>query len=100
MRLTISSAFSSRQFSPISVRNVGYNDEESEMNTEVKNLAELQADEVIVATGAKARKIPIPGVEKAVEAVLDKNYRTGDIMSAGCTQVGCTQMGDLLAAEI
>ena len=39
-------------------------------------------------------------IEKAVEAVLDKNYRTGDIMSAGCTQVGCTQMGDLLAAEI
>ena len=39
-------------------------------------------------------------IEKAVEAVLDKNYRTGDIMSAGCTQVGCTQMGDLLTAEI
>ena len=39
-------------------------------------------------------------IEKAVEAVLDKNYRTGDIMSAGCTQVGCTQMGDLLVAEI
>ena len=39
-------------------------------------------------------------IEKAVEAVLDKNYRTGDIMSAGCTKVGCTQMGDLLVAEI
>ena len=39
-------------------------------------------------------------IEKAVEAVLDKNFRTGDIMSAGCTQVGCTQMGDLLTAEI
>ena len=39
-------------------------------------------------------------IEKAVEAVLDKNYRTGDIMSAGCTLVGCTQMGDLLTAEI
>ena len=39
-------------------------------------------------------------IEKAVEAVLDKNYRTGDIMSAGCTQVGCSQMGDLLTAEI
>ena len=39
-------------------------------------------------------------IEKAVDAVLDKNYRTGDIMSAGCTQVGCTQMGDLLTAEI
>ena len=39
-------------------------------------------------------------IEKAVEAVLDKNYRTGDIMSADCTQVGCSQMGDLLTAEI
>ena len=39
-------------------------------------------------------------IEKAVEAVLDKNYRTGDIMSAGCTQVGCSRMGDLLTAEI
>ena len=39
-------------------------------------------------------------IEKAVEAVLDKNYRTGDIMSAGCTQVGCSKMGDLLTAEI
>ena len=39
-------------------------------------------------------------IEKAVEAVLDKNYRTGDIMSAGCTQVGCAKMGDLLVAEI
>ena len=39
-------------------------------------------------------------IEKAVEAVLDKNYRTGDIMSAGCIQVGCSQMGDLLTAEI
>ena len=39
-------------------------------------------------------------IEKAVEAVLDKNYRTGDIMSTGCIQVGCSQMGDLLTAEI
>ena len=39
-------------------------------------------------------------IEKAVEAVLDKNYRTGDIMSAGCEKVGCSKMGDLLAAEI
>ena len=39
-------------------------------------------------------------IEKAVEAVLDKNYRTGDILCAGCTQVGCSQLGDLLTAEI
>lgn len=39
-------------------------------------------------------------IEKAVEAVLQKNYRTGDIMSEGCELVGCSKMGDLLAAEI
>ncbi len=39
-------------------------------------------------------------VEAAVKAVLKKGYRTGDIMSDGCTRVGCKGMGDLLAAEI
>jgi 3-isopropylmalate dehydrogenase len=39
-------------------------------------------------------------VEKAVEKVLDENYRTGDIMSEGCTQVGCTKMGDLITSRI
>ena len=32
-------------------------------------LDELKADEVIVATGASPRKLPIPGIEKTVEAV-------------------------------
>ena len=39
-------------------------------------------------------------VEAAVSAVLEKGYRTGDIMSEGCTLVGTAQMGDLIAAEI
>ena len=39
-------------------------------------------------------------VEAAVSAVLKKGYRTGDIMSEGCTLVGTAQMGDLIAAEI
>ncbi len=39
------------------------------MNTEVKDAASLGADEIIVATGAKARKIGTPGADKAVEAV-------------------------------
>ena len=38
--------------------------------------------------------------EKAVKEILKKGYRTSDIMSEGCTLVGCTKMGDLLAAEI
>lgn len=39
-------------------------------------------------------------VEKAVELVLSKGYRTKDIMSEGCTQVGTREMGELIAAEI
>ncbi len=39
-------------------------------------------------------------VENAVKNILKKGYRTIDIMSKGCTQVGCKEMGDLLADEI
>ena len=39
-------------------------------------------------------------MEKAVKEILKKGYRTSDIMSEGCTLVGCKKMGDLLAAEI
>ena len=39
-------------------------------------------------------------IENAVKAVLAQGYRTGDIMSEGCTLVGCEQMGDLIAQRI
>ena len=39
-------------------------------------------------------------IEAAVKKVLQDGYRTIDIMSEGCTQVGCTEMGDLLAERI
>ena len=39
-------------------------------------------------------------IEAAVKQVLRDGYRTGDIMSEGCTRVGCSQMGDLLAERI
>ncbi len=42
---------------------------EVKMNTEVQDIASLGADEVIIATGAKARQIPVPGAEKAIQAV-------------------------------
>lgn len=35
-------------------------------------------------------------LEQAVTTVLDQGYRTGDIMSASMTQVGCQAMGDAL----
>ena len=36
-------------------------------------------------------------VESAVNSVLDKGIRTGDIMQEGCTYVGCREMGDAVA---
>lgn len=39
-------------------------------------------------------------IERAVSQVLDEGYRTGDIFSAGCTKVGCAQMGDLVAERV
>lgn len=39
-------------------------------------------------------------VEDAVQRILAEGYRTADIMSAGCSQVGTTQMGDLIASYI
>lgn len=39
-------------------------------------------------------------VEGAVKQVLKEGYRTADIMSEGCTKVGCSRMGDLLAERI
>ncbi len=39
------------------------------MNTEVKDIASLGADEVIVATGSVANKIPVKGADTAIEAV-------------------------------
>ena len=39
-------------------------------------------------------------VENAVKKVLEDGYRTGDIMSAGCKQVSCSEMGSLIAERI
>lgn len=39
-------------------------------------------------------------IEKAVETVLNKGYRTGDIFSEGLTKVGTKEMGKLVLDEI
>ena len=39
-------------------------------------------------------------VEEAVKKVLMEGYRTADIMAEGCTKIGTTQMGDLIAERI
>ena len=39
-------------------------------------------------------------IEAAVSQVLKDGYRTGDIMSDGCTKVGTARMGDLICERI
>ncbi len=45
-------------------------------------------------------QIEADAVEAAVDKVLEKGYRTCDIMSEGMTLVGCKEMGSLIADEI
>ena len=46
-----------------------YPEIEVKLNTEVTDVNALGADEVIVATGAKANRIPVPGAGRAIQAV-------------------------------
>ncbi|MBP3413137.1 MAG: FAD-dependent oxidoreductase [Oscillospiraceae bacterium] len=39
------------------------------LNTEIKDLNTLDADKLIVATGAVANRLPVPGAEKGIQAV-------------------------------
>lgn len=39
-------------------------------------------------------------IERAVDRVLKDGFRTGDIMSEGCTKVGTKEMGDLICDRI
>lgn len=67
-------------------------------NTEVTNIKELNADEVIIATGAKARNVNIKGKEYAMEA-LDylSGKEIGDkVVVIGGGLTGCEIAYDLL----
>ena len=39
-----------------------------ELNRKIADVSTLNADEVIIATGSKARRLPVKGVEKSIEA--------------------------------
>ncbi|MCB9498555.1 MAG: FAD-dependent oxidoreductase [Bacillales bacterium] len=62
------------------------------MNTEIKNLDELDADEVIIATGAKPRKLRMEGIDNAIEAIdfLRGKHPVGDkVVVIGGGLTGC-----------
>ena len=72
------------------------------LNTEVApdKLAELGADEIIVATGSVARKLPIPGCDgetvlEAVDYLLDKKPVGETVVIVGGGLTGCEIAYDL-----
>ena len=68
------------------------------MSTEVKDVKSLDADEVIIATGAVAKRIPVKGAESAVEAVdyLLGNKTVGEnVVVVGGGLTGCEIAYDL-----
>ena len=68
------------------------------MNTEIKDIKALDADEIIVATGAKAKRIPVKGADTAIEAVdyLLGNKPVGDrVVVVGGGLTGCEIAYDL-----
>ena len=71
---------------------------EVKLNTEITDLSCLDADEIVVATGAKARRLPVAGAETAVEAVdyLLGNKTVGDkVVVVGGGLTGCEIAYDL-----
>ena len=68
------------------------------MNTEVKDVNALGADEVIVATGAVANRIPVKGADTAIEAVdylLGKKTVGDNVVIIGGGLTGCEIAYDL-----
>lgn len=65
---------------------------EVKLNTEVKDVNALDADEVVVATGAVARRFRVPGIERAIEAcdfLLDKKEVGENVVVIGGGLTGC-----------
>ncbi len=65
---------------------------EVKLNTEITDVKSLDADEVIVATGSKPNRIPVPGVEKGIEAIdflLGKKQVGENVTIIGGGLTGC-----------
>ena len=65
---------------------------EVKLNTEVTDIASLGADEIIIATGSKANRPPIPGIEKGIQAVdflLGKQTVGENVTIIGGGLTGC-----------
>ncbi|WMJ22979.1 FAD-dependent oxidoreductase [Paludicola sp. MB14-C6] len=68
------------------------------LNTEVKDIYSLQADEIIIATGSAAKHPPIKGIEHSIEAI---DYLSGkevgdNVIIVGGGLTGCEIAYDLI----
>lgn len=65
---------------------------EVKLNTEIKDISTIDADDVIIATGATSRKLNVAGAEKAIDAVsyLNDRSQVGDkVIIIGGSLTGC-----------
>ncbi len=66
---------------------------EVKFNTEIKDVNELDADEIVVATGSSARKLKVAGAERCIDAI---DYLNGKEIGENIVIVG----GGLTGCEI
>jgi len=65
---------------------------EVKLNTEVTDIASLGADEVIIATGSVPNRIPVPGIDKGIQAIdflLGKQEVGENVTIIGGGLTGC-----------
>ncbi|NLC88508.1 MAG: FAD-dependent oxidoreductase, partial [Clostridiaceae bacterium] len=67
------------------------------LNTEVTDVSALQADEVVIATGAKAKRPPIKGLEYSMGAI---DYLSGEEVGENVVVVGGGQTGCEIAYDL
>ena len=70
---------------------------EVHLNTEIKDISSIDADEYIVATGAKARVLNVPGAEKLIEAC---DYLNGKPVGKSVAVIGGGLTGSEIAYEL
>ncbi len=65
---------------------------EVKLNCEVKDLSQCDADEIIIATGSKANRIPVPGIDNGIQAIdflLGKKQVGDHVVIVGGGLTGC-----------
>ena len=65
---------------------------EVKLNAEVTDISQMQADEIVIATGSVPNRIPVPGVEKGIQAIdflLGKQEVGQNVTIIGGGLTGC-----------